>query len=149
MREKLFLLTAASALLIDQLSKFLVRHFVWGGGIHLLSFFSIINARNTGALFGVFRGNALMLAWLGVMAAGLLLYLYRDAKSTETSVFYALILSGLLGNVIDRFALGAVTDFIRIGPWPAFNLADMAVTAGVIGIIISYAKKKFTSSSSF
>ena len=58
-----------------------------------------------------------------------------------TAVSFALVLAGAAGNLIDRVLFGFVTDFIRISVWPAFNIADCAITAGVVGLIIYYWKK--------
>lgn len=94
-------------------------------------------ARNSGAAFGLFDNQGTLLALLAaVVVAALLVAVRREAlvapwqRSTV-----GLIVGGALGNLIDRLRLGYVTDFIDVGRWPTFNLADSAITIGICLII--------------
>ncbi len=137
---RIFVLITVAVLAFDQLTKLAVRTFAVN--YEFSRYFSIRYAENTGALFGFFKDNAAMLAWLGVIAAGLLLYFYKDVdEKALPQALYAFVLAGVLGNATDRFFLGGVTDFISLGFWPAFNFADAAATAGVLGLIAYYLKK--------
>ena len=89
--------------------------------------------RNTGAAFGLFQGNAELLAAMSVLVAGGFCWLIFN-EITSRSVRIAsvgLILGGAIGNLIERVWSGFVTDFVAVGPWPRFNVADSAITIGV------------------
>lgn len=89
---------------------------------------------NTGAAFGVLEGQGVGLTLVAGVVVLLLLAHYL--RSRQSSIVLAssmgLLLGGAIGNVIDRVRLGYVVDFIAIGIWPKFNLADSAVTVGVV-----------------
>lgn len=96
-------------------------------------------ARNSGAAFGVFEGNADLLAALSVVVACAFCYLiFAEVRSRVIRIASAgLILGGAIGNLIERVRHGYVTDFIAIGPWPRFNLADSAISIAVVVFVIS------------
>jgi len=129
----------------DQVSKFLIRsNFYLGQSLPENSFFSITYVQNTGAVFGVFQGNNRILMLVVIIEAFLILFCYAVARlryhewdTTFISVVFGLIMGGLIGNLIDRINLGFVTDFISVGPWPVFNIADSAGVVGVILLIIN------------
>ena len=124
-----FILIAFLIVVLDQLTKFIV-----------VNNFDYI--QNTGAGFGLFQGNVHILIWISVIVIGLIFYFF-DTIPDIKYVFYsvAFILGGTLGNLIDRIRLGYVIDFIDLGFWPAFNLADSAITIGVVGLIYYLIKK--------
>jgi signal peptidase II len=70
------------------------------------------------------------------MAAALIAWRKQLAPWKGGSVLVGMILGGIAGNFIDRLVLGGVTDFLKIGPWPAFNVADSALTLGIIALVI-------------
>ncbi len=132
----LFFLVAALVLAIDQLTKWGIREFdiQWEWGI-----FQISLVENTGSSFGLFQGHSFALtiiAFVGI--AFLLVYtliLYPRFFSGDrllAKLALGLILGGTIGNLIDRLLFGAVTDFLSIGWWPAFNIADSAIVVGAI-----------------
>lgn len=94
--------------------------------------------RNTGVAFGLFSGGGIGLSWVSVVAlvAVLLLAFRPTARRWPHAVSLGLILGGALGNLFDRVRTGAVTDFIDVGigglRWYVFNLADAAITVGVL-----------------
>lgn len=110
--------------------------------VNVTPFFDLVLLRNDGVSFGLLSGNV---AWWGlslaalVIVAFLLRWLWREASSLNT-VGLGLIIGGALGNVMDRFWHGAVTDFLDFHMsgwhWPAFNLADTAIFCGVTILII-------------
>jgi signal peptidase II len=131
--------------LIDQVVKWIVRKKI---GLHQLievipGFFNLTHVRNTGGAFGLLAGGASsgfrMALFIGVslLAIGMILYMYSKVQSGQHGIFAALImiLGGAVGNLIDRIRLGDVIDFLDfyIGTihWPAFNIADSFITAGV------------------
>lgn len=104
-------------------------------------FFNLVHVRNTGVAFSFFAGTdspwrVYILAALTVAALGLIFYLYRESGPEEKAKRLALgfIAGGALGNLVDRLRFGNVVDFLDfyLGSyhWPAFNVADMAVTLG-------------------
>ena len=144
---RLALPIAGTVLVLDQLSKFLIgRAFVLHQESVLLPFLSFQLTYNTGAAFsflhdagGWQRGflsvvSIAIMIWLGV-------WMHRLAPAERRLVWpLALILGGAAGNLIDRLSVGAVTDFIvlhyRGWYWPTFNLADSAITIGVVVLIL-------------
>lgn len=129
--KKYFLLTV-SIVFFDQLTKFLVLNF---GGFEICRFFNIEYITNTGASFGMFQGWSSLLAWLGVIMMGLIIYNF-DKIQKQMYLPWMVIIAGIIGNTIDRFLWGHVVDFLSFSFWPAFNVADMAITLGVAWLIV-------------
>ncbi len=134
-----FFLTALLVVAADQLSKIWIRSHPEEQLIFKAGFFRIIHSQNTGAAFGLFQGQSFPLtifAFSGIAAILLftLLFYHRfpllDSKLGKPAL--GLILGGTIGNLIDRLRLGYVTDFIGVGIWPSFNIADSAITVGAI-----------------
>jgi signal peptidase II len=121
----------------DQLAKALVRTWIdRGEAVDLILGISLVSVRNDGVAFGILGGSgALVLAITVLAAAGLVYYLATQPRRPGQWIAVGLLGGGAAGNVIDRIAAGEVTDFIDLPGWPAFNLADVAITAG-IGILI-------------
>jgi signal peptidase II len=137
----------ASGLVIglDQLTKWLVQQvLVFGRSVAVLPFFDLILVYNPGAAFSFLSSAS---GWqrdvfIGVAAAASALIVYLMRKHAHDYLFcfaLALILGGAIGNLIDRILLGAVVDFLDVHAfgyhWPAFNLADSAITCGA-GLLI-------------
>jgi signal peptidase II len=133
-----FFLAALGVVVADQLTKLGIRaSLLEGQSLFEAGFFRIIYAHNTGAAFGLFPGQSFTLAIVAILAAILLLVYalvirHRFSPLNNLLVWTALglVLGGIVGNLIDRLCLGAVTDFISLGWWPAFNIADSAVVVG-------------------
>jgi signal peptidase II len=126
-RNALLFLTALLVVVGDQLTKVWIRTYPEGHPVFELGFFRIVRGHNTGAVFGLFQGHKLIYV----------LIVYRRFPSLDSllnRVALGLILGGTVGNLIDRISRGSmgVTDFISIGPWPTFNIADSGVTIGTI-----------------
>jgi signal peptidase II len=129
---------AFAVLAVDQALKESVRAvFEPGEGTHLFGSYSIQHIQNTGVAGGGFQGNALPLTVLALMAmVGLYDFLARRGHGRMSLMIgFGLLIGGGLGNLVDRARLGLVTDFIRNGP-NAFNLADVAIFAGGVIIIV-------------
>ena len=136
-------LTALLVVAADQLSKTWIRSYPQGHLIHKVGFLQIIHIRNTGAAFGVFQGQSLALTIVALVGVAVMLllafYAYRYfplLTNIPNRIALGLILGGTVGNLIDRLSRGYVTDFIDVGFWPAFNVADPAIIVGVI--ILAY-----------
>jgi signal peptidase II len=139
-----FFLTALFVVVADQFTKLWIRSYPEGDTIFQAGFFRIIHTHNTGAAFGLFPGQAFVIAivaFIGV--AVILLYVllfYRRSPLLDSilnRITLGLILGGIIGNLIDRIRyllhqLNGITDFISVGWWPAFNIADSAAVVGVI-----------------
>lgn len=126
---------------LDQLTKYLVSSALsFSESVSLLGdFLRFTLVRNYGIGFGLLGTPALRWLWILITTAiiiGILFY-YKDIpKKYFPCICWALVLGGALGNLIDRVLLGFVVDFIDFGFWPAFNVADSAITVGVILLII-------------
>ena len=131
-------LLAAIVVGLDQLTKHLVRADIAIGDER--KFFigiQLVHVRNTGVAFSLFSGGGTVVLVITLAALGLLLgYLGRRPERPWLWVPTGLLIGGALGNLIDRLAHGAVTDFIQLPfSWPAFNLADIAITCGVLALL--------------
>ncbi|MDQ3779230.1 MAG: signal peptidase II [Chloroflexota bacterium] len=94
---------------------------------------------NRGAAFGMLRGEAMILSLLAIsLTVGLLIYFWRlEGAPVATIAGVGLIAGGAVGNLADRLRMGFVVDFISVGAWPTFNLADSAITIGVASLAFS------------
>lgn len=142
---RLFLIVAALVVTLDQLSKLWIN--ANRPQMELLpGFLNLIYAENTGAIFGLFHSHTELFIALGIAASVIILvFLYYFPPATNVGmVSFALILSGAVGNLIDRLRLGYVIDFIsmhwRDFFWPAFNVADAALTVGILILIYYFYK---------
>jgi signal peptidase II len=139
-RSATFFLTALLVVAADQLSKFAIRaNLSIGESLPQTGFFRLTHIHNTGAAFGIFQNQSLPLTILALVGVGILLFLvifmYRRFYFLGTArgkLALGLILGGTVGNLIDRLSFGYVIDFIDIGIWPAFNIADPSVVIGAI-----------------
>ncbi len=130
--------------LLDQLSKWYVVTQLMQPPqiIDLTGWLALVMTWNHGISFGLFAGAAMPYALVGVSLAviGLLVvWMIRDPRPCA-ALWLGLVIGGALGNIIDRLRLGAVADFIDVHVdawhWPAFNIADSAITIGVALILI-------------
>ena len=138
----IFGLTAVCVIIADQVSKFLIRsNMAIGESIPRDSFVSIHHLQNTGAAFGLFDGHTSVLIGISTLGAIAVIasFFYADKlpflHGTGAKIVLGLVLGGIIGNLIDRIRLGYVTDFIDVGIWPTFNLADSAVVIGILSLI--------------
>jgi signal peptidase II len=122
---------------LDQLTKAAARGSI-GRGEREPVFFGIalVNVRNRGIAFGLFSdGGALLVALAAAAVVALLVFFALNATRRGAWVPVGLLLGGAAGNLIDRAREGAVTDFVDLPLWPAFNLADVAIVAGVVALL--------------
>ncbi len=138
-RSVIFPLVALVIVCADQLSKlWLKSHLAPGETLFEAGTFRITHVHNTGAAFGLFQGQSSALtvvALVGVvliLVCALFMRRFPPLNSVWVRLALGLILGGTIGNLVDRFRLGYVVDFIDIGWWPAFNLADSALVVGAI-----------------
>jgi signal peptidase II len=128
-----------AVLAADQLTKVLVRSSLEvGERREVLPFLDLVRVNNDGIAFGFLGGGqALVVVAVAAALAGLLVFFALHADRPLVWVPTGLLLGGALGNVFDRVRDGAVTDFAKVPHWPAFNLADVAITAGVVALVLS------------
>ncbi len=148
-----WLALALLIIVLDQLSKILILgRFDLSEGIRITSFFNLVRVHNTGAAFSFLAHADGWQRWffigLGVAASGLFLWMLNQHRQQKLFAFsLSMLLGGALGNVIDRIWHGYVVDFLQFrfgflelffpgGYFPSFNVADMAITAGAIGLIL-------------
>jgi signal peptidase II len=122
---------------LDQAVKALVRSAIEPGGAEeLLPFLKLVNVRNTGVAFSMFSGGGTLLVVFAVIATiALLAFFFAHAERPLAWLPTGLLLGGAVGNLIDRVRDGAVTDFVKFTAWPAFNVADIAITFGVLTLL--------------
>jgi signal peptidase II len=106
--------------------------------------FHITVVFNTGAAFGILKGKTSFLIYLGLVFMLVFFTALKKEKDKNLIVFisYGLILGGTISNLFDRIFFGYVVDYIDLRIWPVFNLADSAITVGVILLILNYLKNK-------
>jgi signal peptidase II len=133
-------------LLADQFTKVLViGYYHLGDSTYVTGFFNVVRAHNTGAAFSFLAGASGWQRWfftaLGVVAAAIILYMLKSHAGQKLFSFaMACILGGAIGNVVDRLMYGYVVDFLDFHwhgmHFPAFNVADSAITVGAICLIL-------------
>jgi signal peptidase II len=144
-QDIVFIGVVVLVIIVDQITKALIRaNLAPGEVVFDIGFFQIMHVQNTGAAFGLFKGNSLALiitAAIGIIVILILVFLLRSRwrflENTWVRVGMGLVTGGTIGNnLIDRIRQGFVTDFLDFKIWPAFNIADASITVGVI--IIAY-----------
>jgi signal peptidase II len=134
------LAVAFAAILADQITKGIVAsQLELGDSVHLLGPLSIRHVRNPGIAFGLFSSWATAVTILTACAiAWMVFYFARSgARHPVLPVALGLLIGGSLANLIDRIRLGHVTDFLDLRFWPAFNLADTFIVAGVAILLVA------------
>ena len=128
------------AVVLDQLTKWqVIENLAVGESWPETGFFRFTHAWNTGTAFSLFQGQGDILTWVSLGAVGVLSWIYRsiDNPSWILRVAFGMQFGGAIGNIADRIRLGHVTDFIDVGIWPVFNIADSSIVIG-IGLMIFY-----------
>lgn len=136
---------AGLSIALDQWTKWWVRANVEFGGQWLpegLTWLSpyarIVHWYNSGAAFGIFQNGNLVFTVLAFIVIGAILYYYPQVENEDWTLKLAmgLQLGGAVGNLIDRLNMGKVTDFISIGAFPVFNIADASISVGVAVLLL-------------
>lgn len=121
----------------DQATKALVRNALDVGESEKLALgIRLVHVTNDGVAFGALAGSGIVLAIVLVALGGLVTWFVRHADRPLIWLPTGLLLGGALGNLIDRVRAGAVTDFVKLPAWPAFNVADTAITFGVLALLL-------------
>lgn len=148
-RWKLLLWIGSISILLDQVTKFWARSALKDGPIVVVEgYWDFVLAYNTGAAFSMFENlgsGRVVLSIIALVAIGAIVSMVHKAEDSQTGFIVALSLmaGGALGNVMDRLAMGKVTDFVlwryQEHAWPVFNVADIALSVAVgLFIIVAY-----------
>ena len=137
-KDWMLLLTVPTVFAADQLSKHLIRTNMYvGESWPAEGLFRLTYGTNSGSAFGLFSSQTPLLILASLIAIGFLVYFYRTQALPRRLLRLAigLQMGGALGNLIDRLRAGTVVDFIDVGPWPIFNLADTSIVVGMALLI--------------
>jgi signal peptidase II len=157
----LFILGATVVVLLDQITKTIISEklFMYGSYKVIDGFFNLVYTMNPGAAFGFLAGASETFRYfffISISISAMLLIIYYILKSKSQDLFivisFTLIFGGAVGNLIDRIRFGAVVDFLDfyVGTWhwPAFNVADSAISIGAVLMIWEMIVKRRRTSSS-
>ncbi len=136
------LLIAGAIILLDQYTKSIIRanlalQETWMPWAWLAPYARIVHWYNTGVAFGMFQNGNLIFSILAAIVSVAILVIYPRIPREDRilRIATAMMLGGAVGNLIDRLTVGHVTDFISVGTFAVFNIADMSITCGV-GVLI-------------
>lgn len=136
-------LIAGIIIALDQWTKSLVRANLaytstWSPWEWLEPYARIVHWRNTGAAFGMFQDLSILFTILPFIVVGMIVYYFPQISRQDWPLRLALSMQcgGAIGNLIDRLNIGHVTDFISLGSFPVFNIADASISTGVVVLII-------------
>lgn len=140
------LILAAAVFVLDQITKWLILDLFANGPrvIEVTGFFNLVLAWNRGISFGMFGASSAVGVWilvsLALVISAVLIRFMMKAETRFAALAFALVIGGAIGNVIDRVRFGAVVDFLDVHAmgyhWPAFNVADSAITIGAAALIL-------------
>lgn len=125
-------------LVADRITKHAIVAGIAVGDVHTVvpGVLDLVHVRNSGVAFGFFAGGGVLVLVVTLLALGALLtYFARRPTRRGLWIPTGLLVGGAVGNLIDRLANGAVTDFIKLPHWPAFNCSDIAITVGVLALL--------------
>jgi signal peptidase II len=128
---------------LDQAVKAVIEdRIVLGEKVDVLGPLKLTLSHNEGVAFGLAGGSGAPLVAITLIALGVVVYLFsRNPSRPWMWVATGLLAGGAVGNLIDRVRVGAVTDFIELPHWPPFNLADMAISVGVVVLVFVYLRE--------
>ena len=128
---------AAVAVALDQATKQIaVRTLDRGEAVNVFFGLEFTNVRNTGVAFGAFAGGGMLIALLTLVAVSVFIgYFALHARKPWLWLPVGVIAGGAIGNLVDRVRDGAVIDFIDPSFWPAFNVADICIVLGILGML--------------
>jgi signal peptidase II len=143
-RWPLFLGLAATIVVVDQLAKAVVTsRLAPGESVEVVgNLVRIVFGQNTGALFGLFKDNAVMFGIVSLIVIGLIVaYHWRAAPTLYLTITLGLLLGGAIGNMVDRLRLGYVVDFVDVGlgnvRFYTFNVADSAISLSILLLLVA------------
>ena len=142
MKKKIIIISSIF-IILDQLIKLLVRNTIMDvEKVIIPNFFYLTGVKNTGGAFSILTGNTILLAVIGIVVVGILVYYLTKKKNINNieMISYSILLGGIIGNFIDRIIFNGVYDYIGLifGSYyyPVFNLADCGIVIGIILLIV-------------
>ena len=141
LKDKLFWTIFPLVFLFDQVTKYLVyKNLALGQSIPEDFIIKITYARNTGTAFSLFSsyGSLLLIISIFVAVFFTIYFLMIDKPKLTMRLFISLVVAGALGNIIDRARFGYVNDFIDVGFWPIFNIADSSISIALTIYFIDF-----------
>ncbi len=127
-------------LLADQYTKLIVQQdMIVGQSIPIIHrIFHFTYVQNTGGAFGILRGRTNFFIVVSIIVILFIIYfmLKEEKKDTFVQVVFSIVLGGAISNLIDRMRLGYVVDFVDLQVWPVFNIADSAISVGMVLLLI-------------
>lgn len=147
--DYLFLFSVSGIIIfLDQLTKISVRSSLalkdaWAPWDWLLPYARIVHWRNTGAAFGIFQSFGSIFTILAILVSLAIIYYFPRVPKDDWIIRFALAfqLGGAVGNLLDRLVVGEVTDFISVGKFPVFNIADASIFIGVLLLLFGMWQK--------
>jgi signal peptidase II len=144
-RDYVFLFAVAGLIiLLDQATKIWIRSNLEFGAIYrpdlwITAYVRIVHWKNTGAAFGMFQNANPIFMTLSSIVSLVIIYYFHQVPRNERVLRFAMamLLGGAVGNLIDRIYQGHVTDFVSVGVFPVFNVADASISCGVAVLFIS------------
>jgi signal peptidase II len=136
---------AAVIIALDQWTKWLVRTNIPAGQswlpdslLWLSPYARIVHWYNKGAAFGIFQEGSMVFTVLAFIVSAAIIYYYPQVSSQDWPLRLAMSmqLGGAIGNLIDRLTIGHVTDFISVGTFPVFNIADSSISVGCVVLLL-------------
>lgn len=123
-------------LLFDHASKLWILKNHQYKPLHILPYFDFVFVQNRGVAFGLFANTPLNFTLISLVSIGLILYLLKKFLHSPPPILIAMVLAGALGNIWDRILFGYVIDFVKVGSFYVFNVADSSITLSAIWILI-------------
>lgn len=130
--ERLMLILSGALLVLDQALKAL---FSWARPVVDLGFVRFQFVRNTGASFGILQGQNALLVWVSIIALGAFMFFF-DRLEPQYRGWGFMVMAGVLSNMADRALRGAVVDYVNLGWFPVFNIADALIVVGIMSIAV-------------
>lgn len=133
-KQLVFWAVALGVFALDRISKLLVLAYLPLSSSVNVGPIALTHVRNTGTLFGIGKGAGVV---LGLFAAAVCLYIVFNQRKhpVNSQPLFALVFAGAAGNLTDRLLYGSVIDFVDVGFWPVFNVADSAVTIAIVFLL--------------
>lgn len=144
------LLIGGLIIAVDQWTKILVRQNldfmeVWSPWPWLMPYARLLHIHNTGAAFGMGQQFSYVFMTLSIIVSCLIVFFYPQVPKSDLPLRAAMVMQfgGAIGNLIDRFTLGYVTDFVSVGTFAIFNVADASISIGVAVLIVGMLVKEY------
>ncbi len=137
---------AAFVVLCDQVSKSIIENnLVLGERVDVIGPLELTHVGNTGIAFGLAGGGGLAIVALTLAALALIVAVFaHNPRRPGMWIAIGFLAGGAIGNLVDRISREAVTDFVKLPMWPSFNLADVAITIGVVILAWTFLREPVT-----